>query len=155
MDELVERVLAAFPQVYYACHVRHPRPGNTEGKVTQRDIMILGHVASGSIGIGELAKHMGLSLGTLSAAVQSLESRELLLRHRDGPDRRRVTVAITAAGRRIVSTDSVLDPSRVAGALSMLDETQREHAAHGLALLAQAARAWRASQPQPEAGATS
>lgn len=136
----VTEVLAAYPQIYLACHVRHPRRRNTETGVTSREIDVLSHLAGSGIGLSPLARHLGVSLPTCSTLIDELVRRGLVTRVRQAGDRRRIALRLTNAGMKVVERDSVLDPARVAAMLEQLDADERARACAGLTLLADAAR---------------
>jgi DNA-binding MarR family transcriptional regulator len=146
----VTAVLLAYPQVYMSCHVRHPRRRTTETAVSVGEIEVLVHVAAGGLGLSALARHLGLALPSVSATVERLVKRGLLVRTRAAADRRRVELRCTAAGIRAVERDSVLDPKRVARMLAELEPAERARAVDGLVLLAAAARKLGGRRPQEE-----
>jgi DNA-binding MarR family transcriptional regulator len=86
----------------------------------------------------DLAGHMGVTLATMSLAIDRLEHRAYVRRARDSKDRRRVLLRITAAGVRVREAKSVLDPMRVERVLGELSAADRATALQGLALLARA-----------------
>jgi DNA-binding MarR family transcriptional regulator len=55
---------------------------------------------------GQLAAQLHVDAGTVSAALGRLERKGLLRRRRDGRDRRRVTLALTDAGRDVDRPDT-------------------------------------------------
>ena len=44
MPDLVREVLAAYPQIYHACHLRHPRRRTSPAALSARESWILGHL---------------------------------------------------------------------------------------------------------------
>jgi DNA-binding MarR family transcriptional regulator len=136
--------------VYLACHVRHPTRANTESGVSARDLSLLAHLAGGPMRVGELARHLGLTAGTVSAAVDLLAERGLLERVRDEHDRRRVDLRLTEAGARALEADSVLDAHRVHAVLATLAADERRRVVEGLEILAAASRRWVAAGPEEE-----
>src|SRR5919197_702597 len=66
----------------------------------------------------------------------------------DAADRRRVQLRLSDAGVRIKRASSVLEPALVAAMLDRLTNSERADAIRGLALLAKAADALRASPSQ-------
>src|SRR5262245_9266933 len=98
-----------YPQVFHACHVRHPRRRSNALRLSERDGSILAHLGPDHRPTaGELARHMSLGAPTLSAALARLE-RLGLLERAPGRDRRRREIALTEPGRRAVGAASVLD----------------------------------------------
>jgi DNA-binding MarR family transcriptional regulator len=86
----------------------------------------------------DLAGHMGVTIATMSLAIDRLEQKGYVRRERDAKDGRRVLLRITAAGLRLREAKSVLDPVRVEQVLGHLSPGERDQALAGLALLARA-----------------
>ena len=141
-DPDVIAVLRAYPQVYLACHVEHRTRGRSPTGLTARDASLLAHVEAEGSSPAALARHLGISPSTLSAALARLEALGLLHLNRHPRDARRRIVVLTDEGRAAVVLDSVLDAGRVAALLALLGPRERRKAVEGLALLAGAARAY-------------
>ena len=86
----------------------------------------------------DLAGHMGVTVATMSLAIDRLEQKRYVRRDRDPQDGRRVLLRVTPAGVRLRDAKSVLDPVRVAQVLAQLSPADRETALKGLDLLARA-----------------
>ena len=89
--------------------------------------------------LNDLARHMGVTPGTMSLAIDRLEKKGYVIRLRDTADRRRVQLRLTTAGVRVRQATSVLDPPRVESLLARLSDQEREAAINGVRLLADAA----------------
>ena len=137
-------VLRSYPQIYLACHVEHRTRSSSPTGITSRDASLLAHVEdpAGS-SPAALARHLGISPSTLSAALARLEAQGMLAIRSDPADARRRRICLTAAGRAAMAENSVLDPSRVAALLGTLAADERRAAVAGLKLLAKAARRYR------------
>lgn len=134
----VERVLLAYPMVWFACHARHARGRDGEG-VSERDRDILVHLAAAEPARATaLARHLGIQKSTLSEAIDSLEARGLVARRRREDDKRRVDVTLTRLGRTAVRRGSGLEARRVARVLGRLGSSDRQRALAGLEALARA-----------------
>ena len=137
----VRGVLEHYPKIFFACHVRHvpdPAAGHT---LSARQASILDHLDDVEpTSLTELARHMGVTLSTMSLGADRLERQGYLLRERDPVDGRRVGLRLTAAGTRIKSKQKILDPELLRGMLSRLSAPERREAMHGLELLGRAAR---------------
>lgn len=59
---------------------------------------------SGEVSVGEVAKAISLSQGTVTGIIERLENRGLVVRRRSEFDRRRVLVKTTAAGQQLLDT---------------------------------------------------
>jgi len=139
-DQLLD-VLRAYPQIYLACHVEHRTRGSSPTGLTSRDASFLAHVEepAGS-SPAALARHLGISRSTLSAALARLQHEGLVTLEAHPGDARRKRVRLTEGGRAALAENSVLDPARVADLLGRLTDEEREQAVKGLKLLAVAAR---------------
>lgn len=138
---LTSDVLRHYPQIYLACHLEHPRARTNRFKLTDRDIVLLGHLDEHEpLQAGRLARHLGIVSSTLSAQLQRLESRRYLTRTPHPRDRRNIELRLTRLGAEAMATTSILDPGRVTALLVQLTPTERAQAVAGLALLGRAAR---------------
>jgi DNA-binding MarR family transcriptional regulator len=138
-DRDVRHVLDAYPRIYFACHTRHVRDPQTGAELSAHQASILDHLDEvDPMTMSDLAGHMGVTVATMSLAIDRLEGKGYVVRARDPKDRRRVLLRITAAGLRVREAKSVLDPARVESVLQQLSPADREQALRGLSLLATA-----------------
>jgi DNA-binding MarR family transcriptional regulator len=138
-DRHVRQLLAAYPRIYFACHTRHVKDPATGGEVSAHQASILDHLDEvDAVSMTDLAGHMGVTVATMSLAVDRLERRAYVRRDRDPGDRRRVLLRVTPAGVGVREAKSVLDPVRVEQVLAQLRPADREAALKGLDLLARA-----------------
>jgi DNA-binding MarR family transcriptional regulator len=132
-------VLEAYPRIYFACHTRHVRDPATGDDVSAHQASILDHLDEvDPVSMTDLAGHMGVTVATMSLAIDRLERKGYARRDRDPKDGRRVLVRATPAGNRLREAKSVLDPVRVEQVLARLSPAHRAVAIEGLHLLAQA-----------------
>jgi DNA-binding MarR family transcriptional regulator len=143
-EQQVLEILRAYPQIYLACHVEHRTRGKSSTGLTSRDASFLAHVEdpAGS-SPARLARHLGISPSTLSAALARMEAQGLVALDSDPKDARRRLVRLTQSGRSALAANSVLDPERVAALLRRLSAEERSIAVAGLKLLAAAALGYR------------
>jgi MarR family transcriptional regulator, organic hydroperoxide resistance regulator len=135
----VAQVLAYYPQIYFACHVRHRRDPQSQRELSERQSSVLDHLSEETpVSLKELAQHLGVTASTMSLMVDRLVEGGWVERGKDPGDARRVALRLTAAGARMTAGGTVLDPSRVQAVLDRLDPTERQAALNGLALLARA-----------------
>lgn len=147
--QLVQLVQRSFPKIYLACHVDHVRAKSSRHHLSTHDASLLAHLdETNPLLAGQLARHLGISNSTLSAALKRLAGLGYLLRAPAKADRRQFELRLTAAGAKALSASSVLDARRVAGVLAALPAAQRRRAVDGLALLATAALAFHAQAPR-------
>ena len=141
-DLHVRHVLKAYPRIYFACHTRHVRDPQTGEDVSAHQASILDHLDEvDAMSMTDLAGHMGVTVATMSLAIDRLERRGYARRERDPRDGRRVLLRATAAGMRLREAKSVLDPVRVEQVLAQLSPGDRAAALKGLRLLARASQA--------------
>ncbi|HWA25244.1 MAG TPA: MarR family winged helix-turn-helix transcriptional regulator [Lacunisphaera sp.] len=146
---LARQVLRHYPQIYFACHLAHPRARSNSHGLADRDIVLLGHLDENRPErAGRLARHLGVVASTLTAQVQRLERLGHLRRETAPHDRRQVELYLTRAGADAMATTSILDPGRVNLLLVNLTPAERTHAVGGLALLARAARQLQLRNPK-------
>jgi DNA-binding MarR family transcriptional regulator len=132
-------VLDAYPRVYFACHTRHVADPVSGDPVSAHQASILDHLDEvDAMSVTDLAGHMGVTVATMSLAIDRLERRAYVRRDRDPRDRRRVLLRVTPAGVRLREAKSVLDPVRVEQVLAHLSPADRDAALRGLDLLARA-----------------
>jgi MarR family transcriptional regulator, organic hydroperoxide resistance regulator len=140
----VRRLLDAYPRIYFACHTRHVRDAQTGEDVSAHQTSILDHLDEvDAISVSDLAGHMGVTVATMSLAIDRLERKGYARRERDPKDGRRVLLRATPAGIRLREAKSVLDPVRVEQLLARLSPADRETALEGLQMLARASGSWK------------
>jgi DNA-binding MarR family transcriptional regulator len=138
-DRHVRQLLDAYPRIYFACHTRHVKDPADGADVSAHQASILDHLDEvDAISMTDLAGHMGVTVATMSLAIDRLEGRRYVRRDRDPRDGRRVLLRVTAAGVRLREAKSVLDPVRVEQVLGQLSPADRQSALKGLELLARA-----------------
>jgi DNA-binding MarR family transcriptional regulator len=148
-SDLVLAVLTAYPQVYHACHYRHPRARTNPGGISARDSWILGHLhPTQPASPARLAAHLSLRPSTVSEAVKRLERLGYVIRRRADGDGRRVELFLAPGGTEAMKGASVLDAERVRRMLAQLSPAKRAQAVEGLTLLAEAARTFNAKEPK-------
>jgi MarR family transcriptional regulator, organic hydroperoxide resistance regulator len=133
-------VMALYPRIYFACHTRHVRDPQTQRMLSRHQASVLDHLDDvDPVTLNGLARHIGVTPGTMSLTIDRLERKGYVVRLRDTADRRRVHVRLTSAGVRVKEASSVLDPPLVESLMTRLTSEERELAVRGLGLLAQAA----------------
>ena len=90
--------------------------------------------------LGQLGDELGLTPPSVTRVADRLEERGLIARHRDELDRRRVYVAATAEGRRLLASVPLLRESVIRRAVERLGPRDRARIAGALAELARAVR---------------
>jgi DNA-binding MarR family transcriptional regulator len=141
-DQAIERIQFCYPQIYYACHTRHARKRSSTAQLSARDSQLLVHLdRTAPMTLTTLARHMDLSASTLSEAVSKLEALGYLTKAvRQGTDRRRVGLLLTAKGVGAVRATSVLEPDRLRAVLGRLSKRDVALVIGGLSRFAEACR---------------
>jgi DNA-binding MarR family transcriptional regulator len=148
-SRLIRAFQRSYPQIYLACHVDHVRTKTNRHHLSAHDSSLLAHLDETEPTLaGRLARHLGVSNSTLSAALKRLESLGYLTRQPRAADRRQSELRLTLSGAEAMSAASVLDPRRVEGVLARLPAIQQRRAVAGLELLARAAVAFQAASPR-------
>ena len=130
-------LLTLYPRILHACQARQVRDGQRLVSRNQATILLyLDEVEP--ITVNTLARHLGVTAGTMSLAIDRLERQGYVVRLRDGHDRRRVLVRLSSAGVRVREATMLLDPARVAAVLSRLAEIERAQVIAALRLLTRA-----------------
>jgi DNA-binding MarR family transcriptional regulator len=138
--EDVSALLRAYPRIYFACHRRHVRDPQTRRVLSAHQASILDHLDEvDGVALTDLARHMGVTAGTMSVGIERLVRKGYVRRTRGVNDQRRVELRLSEAGVRIRSQQSVLEPELVLSLLAELNVSERAEALRGLELLAQAA----------------
>ena len=91
-----------YPRIYFACHRRHVRDPGSNRVLSSHQVGILDHLDERAVTfISTLAEHMGVTVSTISLALDRLVHEGFVRRVPDKADRRRVGVLLTKAGVRI------------------------------------------------------
>ena len=146
--------ITLYSQIYFACHTRHVHDPESGTRVSARQASILSHLDSVEpTPLSQLASHMGVTVSTMSIAVDRLVRQGYVVRDRAESDARVRHVRLTTAGERLRAAQKVLEPQLVRAMLSRLSPTERRDALRGLELLGTAAREQtkerRSNQPLP------
>ena len=112
--DAAQAVMTLYPRIYFACHTRHVRDPQTQRLLSRHQASVLDHLDEiEPTTLVDLSRHMGVTPGTMSVAIDRLERKGYVVRLRDAADRRKVHVRLTSAGVRVRDASSVLDPARV------------------------------------------
>src|SRR5579862_254208 len=134
--------MAAYPRIWFACHRRHVRDTETGTLLSAHQASILDHLDTvEATSLTELARHLDVTPGTMSVAIDRLEKHGYVRRTWDERDRRRVQLRLTEAGARVRSANSALDPALVEALLGRLSADEQRTALSGLTILARGAEA--------------
>lgn len=103
MESRVSDALVAIRRIVRAAEFASRDLARTTG-LTPSQLIVLQIVArEGEPGAGAIAEAARLSQATVTALLDKLEARGLVLRNRGSQDRRRVSVELTQEGRRVLA----------------------------------------------------
>lgn len=147
LDDAILEIQRLYPQIYLACHVQHVRSASTKWRLSSSDSSILAHLdLERPTSPRVLARHLGVSPSTLSAALSRLVDLGYLTSQVSQKDKRRRQLRLTCLGSEAIAATSVLDAERVGLVLRQLTAPERQLALKGMRLLAEAARSKSLSQ---------
>jgi MarR family transcriptional regulator, organic hydroperoxide resistance regulator len=133
-------VQTCYPKIYLACHTRHLRAASSPHRLSPRDSTLLAHLDERRpVRPTQLARHLGIGMPTVSAAVKRLRTLGYLDISINPDDRRQLSLTLTPAGAAAMRETSVLEPARVRSLFAALNADDRRRALRGLELLARAA----------------
>src|SRR5215207_3514744 len=113
--------IALYSQIYFACHTRHVHDPESGTKVSARQASILSHLDSVEpTPVSQLAANMGVTVSTMSIAIDRLERPGYVVRARAEADGRVRHIRLTPAGERLRTAQKVLEPRLVRAMLSRL-----------------------------------
>jgi len=136
------QLLRHYPRIFFACHQRHVRDPGTQEVISAQQASILDHLDSVEpLALNDLARHMGVTAGTMSVTVERLVRKGYVKRTRARADLRRVDLRVTDAGMRLREQQSVLEPTLVQALLDQLTPAEAAEGLRGLEILAKAADA--------------
>ncbi|MDC4204346.1 MAG: MarR family transcriptional regulator [Candidatus Manganitrophus sp.] len=106
----IAKIVQSFRRIFKAIH-QYSEEVLKEFGVTGPQLWLLKTLREeGGTSVGELSEKMYLHISTVSGIIDRLETKGYVVRKREAPDRRVVTVHLTAAGKRIV--DRAPEPSQ-------------------------------------------
>ncbi len=123
-DECGRQILEAVPMVMAAIRTEMRSHRGPELSVPQFRVLIFLNRHEGA-SLSDIAEHMGLTLPSMSKMVDGLVARNMVTRQMHSEDRRRVTLALTALGRRAMQSAYKATESRLAERLAALPAAER------------------------------
>lgn len=98
-----DRVISELRKIIQAIDQNSKRLVRRVG-LTGPQLVILKAVAQQEeVSVGEIARNVSLSQGTVTGVIERLVGRDLILRWKSGQDRRRVMVKVTPTGQRLLA----------------------------------------------------
>ena len=140
IEQTLQLVQVAYPQVYLACHTRHERKRTSTHRLSARDSTILAHLREDfPTTPARLASHLGVARSTLSAALKHLQTLgfvEGIPRPAVRGKRGGTGVLLTAKGLRALQETSVLEAPRLRALLGALTPAELRAVERGMRALA-------------------
>jgi len=100
--EISDNVLIALRKIIQAIDLNSKQLVKRVG-LTGPQLVILQYISAvEEISVGEVAKNVSLSQGTVTGILERMEKRGLVARHRSRHDKRRVLVRITESGKKFL-----------------------------------------------------
>jgi len=141
IDQVVQVVQVAYPQVYLACHTRHQRKRSTDHRLSARDAAILAHLdVERPMQPSRLAHHLNVTRSTLSEALKRLTALGFVARVSGSADRRSSGALLTPKGARAIHDTSVLETRQLRAAIELAPRDDRAAIVLGMNRLADACR---------------
>jgi DNA-binding MarR family transcriptional regulator len=137
LETNVERLLAAYPTIYLACHRDHTRTDQAGNPLTENQASVLDHLhETRPTTLSRLAEHMGVGRSTMSTTVARLVQGGYIARQPDKRDRRSIGLTLSAAGKRIQEENTVLNPQLVRQIFKMMEPAEADRALAGMECIA-------------------
>jgi DNA-binding MarR family transcriptional regulator len=141
VDQVVQVVQVAYPQVYLACHTRHQRKRSTDHQLSARDAAILAHLdLERPMLPSHLATHLNVTRSTLSEALKRLTSLGFVTRVSAPGDKRSSGALLSPKGARAIRDTSVLESRQLRAAIELASREDRAAIVSGMNRLADACR---------------
>lgn len=119
-DELSLKLEKSVHELFRRLYLRNRNIGSqTQGKT----LKIL--YVKGSMSQKEMQEKLGVQPGTISEIINKLERKELVTRHTDSTDRRRVILSLTEKGKEDVEEYSRQYQNYVASFFQVLEESEK------------------------------
>lgn len=123
-DECARQILEAVPMVMRAIRAEMRSHRGSDLSVPKFRVLIFLNRHEGA-SLSDIAEHLGLTLPSMSKMIDGLVTRNMVTRQMDLGDRRRVTLVLTALGRRAMESAYKATQSRLAGRLVVLPASER------------------------------
>ena len=119
--EISDNVLIAIRKIIQAIDLNSKKLVKQVG-LTGPQLVILQEISRlGTVSVGEVAKNVSLSQGTVTGILERMEKRGVVVRQRSNQDKRRVMVRITESGNKILSNAPPIIQERFLGKFSQLE----------------------------------
>ncbi len=124
-DDYDTRILRALRKIIRAIDI-HSRKLNKEFKITTPQLICLHSLRdSGPMTLSQLASEISLGTSTTTGIIDRLVTKQFVTRTRSEQDRRKISLVITKAGRKLIESAPTLLQQRFIEALSQLPESKQ------------------------------
>ena len=123
-DESARQILEVVPMVMRAIRTEMRSHRGSDLSVPKFRVLIFLNRHAGA-SLSDIAEHLGLTLPSMSKMIDGLVARNMVTRQMDTKDRRRVTLVLTALGRRAMQSAYNATESRLAERLVVLPASER------------------------------
>ncbi|MEJ2402865.1 MAG: MarR family transcriptional regulator [Candidatus Thiodiazotropha sp.] len=134
---LSEEILIALRRVIRAIDQHSRNLVQSHGLTGPQALLLTEIVRSGGLTGSALARRVSLSQATVTDVVKRLESRQLLVRHRDEVDRRKIILRASEAGEQLVQQSVPLLQERFQSRLDELQDWERNQLLSSLQRIAE------------------
>ena len=127
MDSRVTSALIAIRRIVRAAEFAARDLSRTAGLTASQMVVLqtIARTGAEGAGAGAIAEAARLSQATVTALLDKLEDRRLVVRGRSAEDRRRVVVVLTDAGRNMLSTTPDVLQNRFAAGFERLEDWEQ------------------------------
>jgi DNA-binding MarR family transcriptional regulator len=133
--ECAGQILEIVPMVMLAIRTEMRSYRAADLSVPQFRVLVYLHRYAGA-SLSDIAEYMGLTRPSMSKMIDGLVARQLVSRRMDPGDRRRVSLAPTALGRRAMQSAYEATESRLAERLAVLPAAERHTILKAMQVLA-------------------
>ncbi|KXG10924.1 Organic hydroperoxide resistance transcriptional regulator [Anoxybacillus sp. P3H1B] len=121
LDDMIEAMNEQWTNIYYLLHYVHEEP------LTHQAVRLLQYIEkNGEATIGDLAEHLHISHNTASEHTKRLIQKGFVTKQRSSRDERKVFVALTEEGRRVLYRHTRLDRDKLRKVLENFSSSDLE-----------------------------
>lgn len=124
-SDIGDEVLAALRRIIRSIELRSRRLAQQHGLTGPQLVLLQQAARLGKVTVGQLAREVSLSPGTVTDILDRLESRDLIKRTRDAEDRRRVLIQPTRQAKAILRRAPALLQERFTRQLAELADWEQ------------------------------
>jgi DNA-binding MarR family transcriptional regulator len=138
LDDLIDLSMATLPAAWNIVRGHIHAVANERFEMTAEQFHIMRHISRGVNSVSQIAAAKRISPSAISQSVDILVNRGLILRSHDADDRRRITLALTPQGQKLLAEVFAETHAWLTERWQNLTPEQVETAMRGLTVLAEA-----------------